>query len=154
MARSFQKHPAHPPPVRRHNEPVILDVTVCAFEKRRILADDRVHDALRHVWRQATHWLTGHYVIMPDHIHLFCAPGVNTPPSIRRWAGYWKRLAGDAEPALKRQFQEDCWDTQMRSQEHYIRKLGYVRDNPVRLGLVEQSQDWPYQGNIHTLPWI
>jgi putative transposase len=154
MPDKYHKHPAHPPPVKRHNEPVILHVTVCTLARNQILADNRIHNVLSNVWRQATHWLTGYYVIMPDHIHLFCAPGVNTPSSVRRWAGYWKRLAGAAEPALKRQFQADCWDTQMRSQDHYIRKLEYVSENPVRWGLVRHSEDWPYQGKINSLPWI
>jgi putative transposase len=154
MATDFHKHPAHPPPVRRHNEPVIVHVTVAVFGKRRILANDHVHEVLAQVWHQATHWLTGYYLVMPDHVHLFCGPGVDTPLSIRRWAGYWKRLAGEVEPALKRQFQEDCWDTQTRSQEHYLRKLEYVRSNPVRWGLVRTPEEWPFQGNLHPLPWI
>jgi hypothetical protein len=41
----------------------------------------------------------------------------------------------------------------MRSQEHYLRKLDYVRDNPVRKGLVGRWQDWPYQGAMHSLDW-
>ena len=154
MDNDFHKHPAHPAPVRRHNEPVILHVTVAAFKRQRLLANEQVQSVLTRVWSRAAHWLTGYYLLMPDHVHLFCAPGVDTPPSVRRWAGYWKRLAGDAEPSLKRQFQEDCWDTQMRSQEHYVRKLEYVRDNPVRWGLVEDPEQWPFQGNVNPLPWI
>jgi len=34
-----------------------------------------VHDLLCSVWREATAWLVGRYVIMPDHVHLFAAPG-------------------------------------------------------------------------------
>ena len=154
MGKVFHKHPAHPVPVRRHNEPIVLHVTVTTFQRRQVLTDERVHAAMVQVWRQATHWLTGYYLIMPDHIHLFCAPGVDIPLSVRRWAGYWKRRSGEIEANLKRQFQEDCWDTQMRSQEHYLRKLEYVRNNPVRWGLVQKPEDWPYQGNVHSLPWI
>ena len=154
MTERYHRHPAHPAPIRRQNEPIVLHVTVATFQRQCILADERVHVALAQVWRQATHWLTGYYLIMPDHLHLFCAPGVHTPPPIRHWAGYWKRLAGNIEPGVKRQFQEDCWDTQMRSQDHYVRKLDYVMNNPVRKGLVADPEDWPFQGNIHPLPWI
>jgi len=42
-----RRHPAHPPPVRRHNTPVILHVTVCTADRHAILATDTVHDALR-----------------------------------------------------------------------------------------------------------
>src|SRR5256885_6005252 len=30
--------------------------------------------AILNAWKTADHWLVGRYVIMPDHIHLFCAP--------------------------------------------------------------------------------
>ncbi len=88
---------------------------------------------------------------LPDHVHLFCAPAGATSCGVRRWAGYWKRLAGDREPNLWRQFQPDCWDVRMRSQEHYLQKLDYVRQNPVRKGLVARWEDWPYQGTVQPL---
>jgi len=56
-----RKYPAHPPPVRRHNQPIILLVTVCTQDRAAILANERVHDALVSAWSQATHWLVGYY---------------------------------------------------------------------------------------------
>ena len=56
-------------------------------------------------------------------------------------------------PALRSVFQKDCWDRQMRDAEHYERRLEYVRQNPVRAGLVARPEDWPYQGTIHDLVW-
>jgi hypothetical protein len=32
----------------------------------------------------------GQYVIMPDHIHLFCSPGRLPVPSLKQWVEYWK----------------------------------------------------------------
>ena len=32
----------------------------------------------------------GQYVIMPDHIHLFCVPGRLPMPSLAQWVEYWK----------------------------------------------------------------
>jgi hypothetical protein len=39
----------------------------------------------------------------------------------------------------------------MRSAESYEEKWTYVRENPVRAGLVKRSTDWPFQGEIHRL---
>ena len=104
-------------------------------------------------WKEATHWRVGEYVIMPDHVHFFCAPGMFEYPSIRRWTGYWKRLAGNRHPALKRVFMEDCWDTQMRNRKHYDEKLSYVRMNPVRRGLIEDWEEWPFRGRVFDVSW-
>lgn len=147
-------HPAHPSPVRRHNEPVILHVTVCTADRRELLANQTVHAVLRDAWDQARKWLVGYCMLMPDHMHLFCAPGCWDPPAVKVWGRYWKWLVSQAVPVLHGQWIPDCWDTQMRSQEHYVRKLEYVAENPVRKGLVERSENWPYQGTMNELPWI
>jgi putative transposase len=153
MAKPFFRHPAHPPPVRRDNEPVIVLVTVCVEHRRPILATAKAIEVLLGAWRDADDWVVGTYVVMPDHVHVFCAPAAFVPPAVQRWAGYWKRLVGDREQSLRHQFQPDCWDVQMRSQEHYLRKLDYVRQNPVRKGLVTRWEDWPYQGTVQPLDW-
>ena len=36
----------------------------------------------------------------------------------------------------------------LRSDESYSQKWNYVRENPVRAGLVKSAADWPYQGEI------
>ncbi|MCK5804497.1 MAG: hypothetical protein KAI66_16785, partial [Lentisphaeria bacterium] len=148
-----RKYPAHPSPIRRHNAPVILFVTVGIHDHGAILANEQVHDALVSAWLRATHWRVGYYMVMPEHIHLFCAPGVHAPPKVRTWVKYWKRLAGEEAPVLTSRWQKDCWDTQMRNREHYLRKLEYVGENPVRRGLAEQSGDWPYAGRLNELRW-
>ena len=151
--KAFHRHPAHPPPVRRHNEPVILHVTVCCLSREGLLTGERQHAALLDAWRQATHWRTGEYMVMPDHIHFFCAPGIAEYPPIRRWVGYWKRVVGTVDPILKRVFQDDCWDTQVRDIDHYNEKLSYMRRNPERKQLVAQWEDWPYRGRVFDVHW-
>jgi REP element-mobilizing transposase RayT len=103
----------------------------------------------------ADFWLVGRYVIMPDHIHLFCAPGKYPPSSLRVWLKYWKRLVSQsgAFPQVRDVWLPDCWDTQMRSGAHYTEKWAYVRENPVRAGLVNQPENWPWQGECNLLDW-
>jgi putative transposase len=45
-------------------------------------------------------------------------------------------------------WQPKFFDHVLRSNESYAEKWNYVRDNPVRAGLVESTNDWPYQGEI------
>ena len=152
--RAFHRNPPHFAPVRRHNQPIILHVTVTVDGRDAILANDRVHNVLAEAWRQADLWRVGEYVIMPDHVHFFCSPGTADGYPVRRWVGYWKRIAGNMDETLKRRFQEDCWDTQMRDRDHYEEKLSYVRQNPVRKELVGAWQTWPYRGHVNELVWL
>ncbi|MDQ3117014.1 MAG: hypothetical protein M3Q86_10470 [Verrucomicrobiota bacterium] len=50
-----------------------------------------------------------------------------------------------------RVWQEEFFDHVLRSDESYAEKWEYVRENPTRAGLVEKSDDWPWQGEIEEL---
>jgi putative transposase len=128
----------------------IVFVTVCSRHREKSLANAAVHDALMQAWRKADRWMIGAYVIIPDHIHLFCSPNDITI-AIEPWITYWKRefrrgLGNDAP-----RFQIDSFHHRLRGEESYAQKWEYVRANPVRAGLVKEPEDWPYHGVIHEL---
>jgi putative transposase len=56
------------------NQPTIAFLTVCTLRREPGLANPTAHTALVTAWTEADTWLVGAYVIMPNHIHLFCAP--------------------------------------------------------------------------------
>jgi len=151
--RPNRKHPAHHPPVEQHNKPIIISLTVCTHQRRRILASEKVHSTLTEIWASSTQWKVGRYVIMPDHLHLFCSPVGKEHESINEWVTYWKRAASRALPELQPIWQRDCWDTQLRRHESYTEKWHYFLNNPVRAGLVESAEDWPDQGELNVLAW-
>lgn len=144
---------AHPHVVERHNQPVVISLTACAVRRADVFNNAAAHAALIEAWGQATQWSVGRYMIMPDHIHLFATPGVLHPEPVKDWAGYWKRLASRAQPALKGVWLRDVWDVQMRSMDHYREKQSYMEMNPVRAGLVKEPGEWPYKGCLHTIIW-
>ena len=148
-----RRRPAHPAPVATHNRPVILLVTVCLAEREPVLANARVHAALRQAWTGADPWLVGFYLIMPDHVHWFCGPGCHTPPRVKTWVKFWKSRVSRLVPELRNRWLPDCWDTQMRSGAHYHDQWEYVRQNPVRKGLARKPDDWPWQGVLNVLEW-
>ena len=149
-----RNHPAHHPPIERINRPVIIFLTVCSDQRRKILADETVHAVLRDAWRSSKQWNVGRYVILPDHIHLFCSPAIREAENVASWATYWKRAVSRLLPEqLHPIWQRDCWDTQLRGHESYGEKWAYVRDNPMRAGLVENVDDWPFQGELNILRW-
>jgi putative transposase len=128
-------------------------VTVCTKNRAPILANADVHSLLRSVWLENTMYRLGKYMIMPDHIHFFCGPGTNPPESLSRWMGFWKSGAARRWPGSGKVWQRDFWDTELRAHESYRAKWDYVRRNPVVAGLVEDPDEWPYQGEIFRLMW-
>ena len=149
-----RKYPAHPPPRGQHNRPIILLATVCTRNRQCLLTNPAVHAALRSAWPRAAGWHVGFYMIMPDHVHLFCSPSELYPRPVAAWVSYWKRLVSREAPSLRGQWQRDCWDTQLRKMDHLREKQEYVRLNPVRRGLARHPQEWPYQGFIHQFRWF
>ena len=81
---SERRHPIHLVPREVHNRPVIIFVTTCTAKRRLVLASASAHEAIVTAWCAASTWLVGRYVIMPDHIHLFCAPNALDAPSLER----------------------------------------------------------------------
>jgi len=150
-----RRSPAHFDPVTPHNRSVIIFVTICTRDRGKILANPNVHQLLREAWQQATYWLVGRYIILPDHLHFFCAPATIPEFPLGQWISYWQKQVTrqwtirDGLPL----WQRDYWDRQLRQAESYGDKWEYVRHNPVRHGLVKNPDDWPYQGEMNILEW-
>jgi putative transposase len=147
--------PAHLPLVESGNRSVIVYLTVCTRDRKQVLARDDAHLCLRAAWKQAANWSVGRYVLMPDHLHLFCAPATLPYSSLTGWIRYWKSTASRTWPRPKERpiWQTDAWDRQLRHGDSYHEKWEYVRNNPVRERLVASPDDWPYQGEINVLFW-
>jgi putative transposase len=153
-SRLRRRHPIHLSPGEKHNRAIIINVTTCTAKRRNILASPRFYEATVSAWRDASTWRIGRYVIMPDHIHFFCAPNGLDVPSLERWMKYWKSIATKGIGAKSGDiWQRDHWDRQLRSIENYDTKWEYVRRNPVRHGYCNDPDQWPYQGELKVLPW-
>ena len=72
---SGRAHPPRFPLIERHNTAIIVLITVDTPRRRPLLNNASVHSWLRSCWLEAADWVVGRYVLMPDHLHLFCAPG-------------------------------------------------------------------------------
>ena len=69
--------------------PTIVFVTVCTHNRVPWLAQPDAHTALLAAWTEADAWSIGFYMIMPDHIHFFCAPHDLEMP-FGNWMRFWK----------------------------------------------------------------
>ena len=135
----------------------IYFVTACTHERRAILASNTVHDALKLFAESGPGhgaWI-GAYVLMPDHVHLFVALD-DVKISLSEWT---KAVKGALSEALRTDghsspyWQKGFFDHVLRSGESYSAKWEYVRDNPVRAGLVASADNWPYLGEVFDLEY-
>ena len=150
-----RQSPAHLPVVERHNGSIIVFVTVCTQDKKPVLARPDAVEVLRQAWAKADVWRVGRWVVMPDHVHVFCAPNAWPPQPLSRWVRFWKSEASRHWPRPEEHplWQRDFWDTQLRPGDDYRAKWHYVRENPVRAGLCESAEAWPFQGEENPVMW-
>jgi putative transposase len=135
----------------------VIYITVCTRDRRQVLANQQMHDICCEVWRNAESfygWLVGRYVVMPDHVHFFCTPHRQTH-KLQTFVGKWKEWTakyGHRRHGLSMPlWQPEFFDHLLRTSESYEEKWLYVRDNPLRAGLVGSADEWPYQGELHAL---
>lgn len=95
------------------------------------------------------HCIVPVYCFMPDHQHLIMA-GISDESDIikalaayKQKTGYWLSLN---KPGIR--WQKDFYDHIIRSDESLSVQVRYILDNPVRKGLVESWQKYPFKGSI------
>ena len=134
---------------------MIVFVTVCAAGHKRIFARPAARRVMVDAWEQADAWAVGRYVLMPTHVHFFCAPRHADGPGLGRWVRYWKTMASRGWPWPSEQpiWQKSYWDRELRRGETYEDKWRYVCETPVRAGIATRPEEWPYQGEMHRLAW-
>ena len=134
-------------------QPNLFFVTVNAQDAIPWIASAKVQNSLADIWRKdATAWLVGYYLLMPDHLHFFCTPH-DLHFDIDKWLSYWKRQFSRRHLDMPWAWQRKSFHHRARNRVEYEEKLAYVRENPVRKGLVVKAEEWTFQGQIHDLQW-
>ena len=68
-------------------------ITICTLNRRKILVRPDVYEILRGHWTKSLDlygWAIGSYVVMPDHVHFFCADAESRTP-LSKMIGSWKQ---------------------------------------------------------------
>jgi hypothetical protein len=129
------------------NRPTIVFLNVCTEGRSRWLADHTIHEALTSIWRSATYWKVGPYILMPDHLHLLPGLGFCTQTSTDGFVtgNHSSRTRSKIDPFAGNRA---CFHHRLRSSESAEAKRLYMINDPVRAGLVTRSEEWPFQGQI------
>jgi putative transposase len=123
---------------------IIYFVTLCIKDRHKVLANPRVFEAIRLAVAQLRRWRVLALVTMPDHVHCIVSPTESRGFSVGDFATGFKRVLRETLGPHQWQWQRGCFDRLLRSEENLQSKWIYVQDNPVRQGLVQRAEDWPY----------
>ena len=90
-------------------------------------------------------------IVMPEHVHLLLIPledGDGQPYPLK---DIFKLIKGASARSLNKLtgrggpvWQEESFDHVLRSDESFEEKMEYIRQNPVRRGLVNRPEDYPW----------
>lgn len=105
---------------------------------------DEVVEAI--LWRDTRQYQLHAFCVMPDHVHLLFQQIPQHPlASILR--GLKSRTALRANGILGREgqfWERESWDTYMRNGTHAQTCARYIENNPVRAGLVDAPEHYPW----------
>lgn len=79
------------------------------------------------------------WLLMPDHLHALISFPMdrNYPKIIANWKENIAKTTGV-------RWQRDFFDHRLRSHESHEAKATYIRQNPVRKGLVREAGEWKF----------
>ena len=90
-------------------------------------------------------------VVMPDHLHLLLTPLRDGNGGPSRVTEILKLIQGVSARSVNRLlntagpvWQDEWFDHVLRSEESQAEKCEYIRQNPVRKGLVTKAEDYPW----------
>jgi REP element-mobilizing transposase RayT len=86
------------------------------------------------------------YCLMPDHLHVIVSPGESTL-SLSKFLNIFKGRTTAVfreRKDLKKIWQRSAFDHVIRTEENLKGVIEYTRNNPVRKGIVENADDYPY----------
>ncbi len=93
---------------------------------------------------------------MPDHFHAFVALD-ERELTLASWMKSLKNALSNTLRSMDvaaPHWQKGFFDHVLRSSESYSEKWNYVRENPVRAGLVDAWENWPYRGQVFPLEYM
>ncbi len=121
----------------------IYFITICA--QNRLSKPLLKHEIARKLIQSAVHlhkvgkWYLRLCLVMPDHVHMLVSFPVRN--SIHTQISAWKSYTAK-KFAVK--WQDRFFEHRIRSDESLDEKAHYITMNPVRAGLIAETETWPY----------
>ena len=129
----------------------VLFITFCTLGRQQLSAEAR-EVVFRHCMHDnGRRFLLHGAVVMPEHVHLLLTPLRDRDGWPYSLAAVLKAIKGASAREVNRLlgrggpvWQEESFDHVLRGDESFEEKLEYIRQNPVRRGLVRRAEDYPW----------
>lgn len=94
------------------------------------------------------------YVVMPEHIHLLLSEPDSATLSdaihfLKLSSAKQKQNVSAEQTGTRHFWQKRYYDRNIRSASDFAEKLRYIHRNPVKRGLCEKPEDWPWSSFRH-----
>ncbi len=124
------------------DQAVVYFATLCVDKRERVLDNPPTFNVIQSFCLKNQGWKVLAAVVMPDHLHVLVAP-LHRETKITQFSADLKRFVRKTIRADWK-WQEGVFDRLLRREEAAADKWLYMRENPVRAGLVNRWEDWPY----------
>ena len=130
--------------------PYAYSLTFCTYARELLFSDARaVRRVERHMMRTAAErdFALLAYTFMPDHLHLL-VQGQTDHADLRRFCKVTRQRGTFAMTRGRTIWEDGFFEHTLRADEDVDTVARYIANNPVRAGLVERAEDWPFSGGL------
>jgi putative transposase len=126
-------------------------LTFCCYNRQQLFTQDSVVDTVLSQFEQVStkeQFAIAAYCFMPDHVH-FLVEGGSERSDCLRFISRAKQRSGFryAQCWKKRLWQRYGYEHVLRNDESTMAVARYILENPVRAGLAERVEDYPFVGS-------
>ena len=93
------------------------------------------------------------WVVMPNHVHVLFQPlnGWSVAKIVASWKKFTARKISDSFKSetgvsveVSQVWHREYWDRYIRDKSHFYQAMEYIHQNPVKAGLVDMPEGWPW----------
>lgn len=107
-------------------------------------------ETLRFCERELRLYALHAYVVMANHVHVLFSPQAPLSRITRTIKAFSARKANDILGRKGQSFwQDESFDHWVRDEASFLRIRRYIEMNPVRAGLVQEPENWPWSSAAH-----
>jgi putative transposase len=130
-------------------------ITASTYQKKSLFQSEAMArlfvDALLH-YRSRQMYLLHEFVMMPDHFHLLVSPRITLERAIQCIKGGFSYRAKRELGFSGEVWEHSFYDHRVRDMQEYQRIRQYIHQNPVKRGLVQVAEIYPYSSACGAVP--
>ena len=105
---------------------------------------DKIQGAI--LYFEGERYCLGAWVVMPNHVHTLVTPreGWDLGQILHSWKSFTAKECNKLIGRTGEFWQTESFNRYVRDERHYYNAIAYIENNPVKAGLCEKAEDWPW----------